>query len=109
MTGLIVKVFFASVLVALTPVVGKALGASAAGMLSVAPILSAYVLLTSTSGQSLDVKTEQTLWSALGMAPGAAFYLAFYVALRYHLHPSVGLAFGFAAWFLCALIFRKLA
>ena len=109
MTTILVQVLFASALVTLTPVVSKAMGGSVAGMISVAPILSAYVLLTSTAGASLAAKTEQTLWSAVGMVPGAVFYIAFYVALRCHLSQSVGLGCGVVAWFLCAALFRKCA
>ncbi len=109
MTTLVVQVLFASALVTLTPIIGKAMGASVAGMISVAPILSAYVLLTSTAGSTLTAKAEQTLWSAVGMVPGAIFYLALYVAMRCHLSPNVGLACGVGAWFLSALIFRKCA
>ncbi|MBQ9875138.1 MAG: hypothetical protein IJM30_11830 [Thermoguttaceae bacterium] len=105
----LIKALVASALVIAVPMVGKALGDSAASLLGVAPVLSAFLLLTNSGSAAGTDKAEQALWSALGAIPCGIFYVAFYFALKGRLSIPVALLIGVGAWFLAAALLRKLA
>ena len=86
--------------------IGSLCGETAMTVLAVAPILSGYLFCVTTRKSTNEEKERQALWSALGMIPGAIFYLGIAVAPFLGFDPKYAIALGASAWLFSALSLR---